>query len=260
MPADFRPLPVSLVDPQGQFYRPVAEPQDETQRASRHLRAIARLKPGVTLTEAQSEMSVIANRLTREHPESNSDYAVRLTTLSEDTVGGLRPTLLTLFGAVVFVLLIACANVGNLLLARSAARQKEIAIRAALGAGRVRLVRQFLTESMLLSLAGGGLGLLLALWGTSLIESLGSQVTPLLSGVQIDASVLVFTLIISLVSGARLRPGPGVARLAARPERDPQRRGALGGRVRWPQYVALRSGRRRSGDGARALNRRGAAD
>ena len=202
MPADFQALPVSLVDPQGQFYRPVAEPHDETQRSSRHLRAIARLKPGVTLTEAQSEMSVIANRLTREHPESNSDYAVRLTTLSEDTVGGLRPTLLTLFGAVVFVLLIACANVGNLLLARSAARQKEIAIRVALGAGRVRLVRQFLTESMLLSLAGGGLGLLLALWGTSLIESLGSQVTPLLSGVQIDANVLIFTIVISLVSGA----------------------------------------------------------
>jgi putative ABC transport system permease protein len=201
MPVTFRPLPATLVAADAQYYRPVAEPHDEEQRASRHLRAIARLKPGVTLEQAQSEMNVIAGRLEREHPSHNTGYGVRLTTLREDTVGDLRPTLLLLLGAVAFVLLIACANVGNLLLARSAARQKEIAIRAALGAARVRLVRQLITESLLLSVLGGAAGLLLALWATSLIESLGAQVTPLLNGVEIDHRVLQFTILISLLTG-----------------------------------------------------------
>ncbi|HKP85380.1 MAG TPA: ABC transporter permease, partial [Blastocatellia bacterium] len=182
MPAEFQPLPTSLVEPRGEFYRPVAEGRDEEERGSRHLRSIARLKPGVTIEQAQAEMNVITSRLEQGHPTHNTGYGVRLVTLSEDTVGGLRPTLLTLFGAVAFVLLIACANVGNLLLARSAARQKEIAIRRALGAARARLVRQFLTESVMLALAGGGLGLLLALWGTGFVESLGSKVSPLLTG------------------------------------------------------------------------------
>jgi putative ABC transport system permease protein len=201
MPADFRPLPATLVAANAQYYRPVAEPHDEEERSSRHLRAIARLKPEVTLDQAQSEMNIIAARIEQEHPTNNTGYAVRLTTLTEDTVGDLRPTLLLLFGAVGFVLLIACANVGNLLLSRSAARQKETAIRAALGAARTRLIRQFLTESVLLALVGGCLGLLLALWSASLIESLGSQVTPLLSGISIDYRVLGFTVVISLLTG-----------------------------------------------------------
>jgi len=198
---DVQPLPTGLVSPRAEFYLPVAEPHDEEQRSARHLRSIARLKPGVTIEQAQSEMNVIAGRLQQEHPRHNTSYGVRLVTLPEDTVGELRPTLLTLFGAVGFVLLIACANVGNLLLARSAARQKEIAIRRALGAARGRLVRQFLTESIMLALAGGGLGLLLSLWGVSLVESLGSQVTPLLSEIKIDSRVLGFTLAVSIVTG-----------------------------------------------------------
>jgi putative ABC transport system permease protein len=209
MPADFRPLPSSLVDPQGQFYRPVAEPPNEEERSSRHLRSIARLKQGVTLQQAQAEMSVIASRLEREHPTTNAGRGVRLVTLPEDTVGGLRRTLLTLFVAVVFVLLIACANVGNLLLARSTVRQREVAIRAALGAGRARLLRQFLTESALLAALGGVVGLLLALWGTSFIESLGARVTPLLGGLKLDTYVLGFTALISLLTSFAFGLAPG---------------------------------------------------
>lgn len=201
MPADFQPLPSSLVAARAEFYRPVAEKRDNEERSARHLRAIARLKPGVSLAQAQSEMTVIASRLEQQYPRDNTSYGVRLVSLAEDTVGGLRPTLLMLFGAVAFVLLIACANVGNLLLARSAARQKEIAIRSALGAARRRLVRQLLTESVMLAMAGGGLGLLFALWGTSLVESLGSKVNPMLNGITVDLRVLGFTVAISLLTG-----------------------------------------------------------
>jgi putative ABC transport system permease protein len=201
MPSDFQPLPTSLVDPRGEFYRPVAEPHDENQRSARHLRAIGRLKSGVSLAQAQSDMNVIAGRLEQQHPRDNSGYGVRLATLPEDTVGGLRPTLLTLFVAVLFVLLIASANVGNLLLVRAAGRQKEVVIRRALGAARSRLARQFLTESVMLAIIGGVSGLLLALWGVGLVETLGSQATPLLATIQIDLRVLGFTVAISILTG-----------------------------------------------------------
>jgi len=201
MPASFRSLPSTLLDTPAEFYRPVAENYDEEERSARHLRAIARLKADVTLQQAQAEMQTIAARLEQEHPRHNTDYSVRLAPIAEDTVGSMRPTLLMLFGAVAFVLLIACANVGNLLLARAATRQKEIAIRSALGAARGRLIRQFLTESVMLSLTGGALGLLLALWGMSLVETLGAKVNPLLNAVAIDYRVLGFTLVVSLLTG-----------------------------------------------------------
>ena len=201
LPADFQSLPANLVNPRGEFYRPVAETRDENERSSRHLRAIARIKQGVALEQAQAEMNVIAARLEQQHPRDNTGYGVRLLTLSEDTVGGLRKTLLTLFGAVAFVLLIACANVGNLLLARATGRQKEIAIRRALGAARLRLARQLLTESVLLAIIGGGLGLLLSLWGTSLVEAIGSGITPLPVSIKIDSRVLGFTFALSILTG-----------------------------------------------------------
>ena len=201
LPASAQPLPKSLVDPRGEFYRPVAEAFDENMRSARHLRAIARLKPGVTLEQAQADMNVITARIEQQHPRDNTGYGVRLVSLPEDTVGGLRPTLITLFVAVGFVLLIACANVGNLLLVRAAGRQKEVAIRCALGAARSRLARQFLTESVLLAMIGGLLGLLLAMWGVTVVESLGSQVTPLLESLRIDTRVLGFTFAISIISG-----------------------------------------------------------
>ena len=201
MPADFPSLPAGLIDAPAELYRPVAEPPEEKERASRHLRAIARLKPGVTVEQAQTEMDLIARQLEQEHPATNAGGGVHLVSLREDLIGQVRPALLMLFGAVAFVLLIACANVGNLLLARSTARHKEIAIRAALGAGRNRLVRQFLTESLLLSIAGGGLGVLAALWGTSLIEAAGAKVLPMLGPIEIDTRVLVFTALMSVLTG-----------------------------------------------------------
>jgi putative ABC transport system permease protein len=201
LPDDSQPLPTSLVDPRGEFYRPVAEPRDENERSARHLRAIARLREGVTVEQAQAEMNVIASRLEQQHPRDNTGYGVRLRTLPEDTVGGFRTTLWTLFGAVAFVLLIACANVGNLVLARAAGRQKEIAIRRALGAARLRLARQLLTESVLLAILGGGLGLLLALWGTSLVETIGSRIMPMPVSIRINSGVLGFTFALSILTG-----------------------------------------------------------
>jgi putative ABC transport system permease protein len=211
MPDDFQPLPANLTENRhALFYRPVAEAYDEEARGSRHLRAIARLKANVSLEQAQSEMSLITRRLADEHPKSNTGYGVRLVTITEDTVGGLRLALILLLLAVLTVLLIACANVGNLLLARAAARQKEIVIRAALGAARWRLIRQLLTESLLIALLGGALGLLLALWGTELITSLGNEFIPSLSRVEIELPVLAFTLAVSVGAGIIFGMAPAI--------------------------------------------------
>jgi predicted permease len=214
MPQSFAPLPPSLVDFRAEFYRPVAEKYDDQDRSSRHLRAIGRLKAGVTLEQAQSEMSIIAARFEKDHPTTNTDYGLRVVTLGEDTVGGLRLSLLIMAAAVAFVLLIACANVANMLLARAADRQKEIAIRAALGAGRWRVARQFSTESSLLAMVGGAFGLGLAWWGTRLIEGLGSQAFPQVQRVTLDGRVAAFTAGISLLTGIifGLAPALGASR------------------------------------------------
>jgi putative ABC transport system permease protein len=201
MGADFRPLPSSLVSPDGQFYRPVAEAYDDSERDSRHLRAIARLKPGVTVEQARTEVSVIAERLEQQHPETNKHMGAYVVSITDEIVGGIRPTLFMVFGAVIFVLLVACANVANLLLARSTVRYKEITIRTAIGAARGQLIRQLLTESLVLAFLGGGLGLLLAFWGTDLVPTAGSEINPMFQGIRVDLRVLGFTFGISIITG-----------------------------------------------------------
>jgi putative ABC transport system permease protein len=165
------------------------------------LAVVARLKPGVTRDQAQSEMTTIASRLEQTYPDTNTGLGASVTPMHEEVVGKTRPMLLVMVGAVGFVLLIACANVANLLLARSAGRQKEIAIRTALGATRSRLIRQLLTESLLLSVVGGVVGILLALWGVDILRAVGPRDIPRLRDVGLDAGVVGFTLAVSILTG-----------------------------------------------------------
>jgi putative ABC transport system permease protein len=167
----------------------------------RSLSVIARLKPGVTLAQATTELELINQRLQQKIPDDYDGWGVRLVTLHDSVVGSARQALLVLFGAVGFVLLIACVNVTSLLLARASARQKEIAVRAALGAGRLRLMRQMLTESLLLAVLGGGLGLLLAQWGVRGLVALKPPDLPRLDQVSVDGPVFVFTLGAALLVG-----------------------------------------------------------
>jgi putative ABC transport system permease protein len=201
MPQDFPMLPPSLVMGGAQFYRPAAEKHDDKERTSRHLRAVARLKPGITLRQAQSDLEVINRYMAQQFPGYYATTGVRVVNLQDDITGNLRPALLVLLGAVGFLLLIACANIANLVLARSIGRQREVAVRSALGASRTRLVRQALSESVFLALSGGTLGVLLAGWSIRLISAVGARVIPQLVGVGIDFRVLGFTAAISLVTG-----------------------------------------------------------
>ncbi len=172
-----------------------------TQRGSHGMRAIARLKPGASVEQAQADLSTIAGNLTKLYPTTNTHFGVAVKPLREDLIGDVRTALYILFGAVICVLLIANANVANLLLARASVRGKEMALRAALGANRMRIVRQLLTESVLLSAIGGLLGLLFAQWGTeALITAIPNNI-PRISEIRLDAAVLGFTLLVSLATG-----------------------------------------------------------
>jgi putative ABC transport system permease protein len=171
-----------------------------TNRNARLFFAIARLKTGIMRSTAQAEMDGIAGGLRDRYPEENKDIGVTIASALDPLVGDIRQGLLIIFGAVGFVLLIACGNVANLMLARGLARQREIAIRTALGAGRMRIIRQLLTESLLLSIFGCGLGLLIAFWGIRFLVKLGDQLTRV-EEVRLDARVLLFTITVSLITG-----------------------------------------------------------
>jgi putative ABC transport system permease protein len=213
-------------------------------RSSYWLRVVGRLKPGIDRRAAQSELDIIASALERQYPDANAGIGVRLVPMHEEIVGDVREPLLILFGTAALVLLIACANVANLLLARAASRQRELAIRTALGAGRRRLIAQLLTESLVLATVGGAAGLLLAAGGIQALPSLAPSDLPRLTGVRIDTSVILYTSLAALVTGLifgaapALQSAPATAGEFLKERGRTESQGARGRRLRAAVAVA----------------------
>jgi putative ABC transport system permease protein len=197
MPANFQ-----VLDPAAEVWVPLAQNQfASSARQVRLLSVVGRLAGDLTPVAANAEVNGIAREWASQYPDSNAGVGMRVVSLHQQVTGKVRPALLLLLGAVGLVLLIACANIVNLMLVRSASRQKEIAVRAALGAGRLRLLRQLLTESITLSLLGGGAGVLLGSWGVQALVALNPIPIPRYNQIRLDLTVLAFTLAVSTITG-----------------------------------------------------------
>jgi len=231
---------------QADILLPLPMPLDAAQnRDHEDYNIMGKLKPGVSVAQAQAEMDTITARLRHDYPQTyppNGGLTFGIVPLLEQVVGDVRPNLFVLLGAVGCVLIIACANVANLLLARAVARQKEIAIRTAMGASRSRIVRQVLTESVLLSLSGGVVGVLLAFWSLHWIHVFGPKSVPRINDIGIDRVALVFTFVLSLLSGAvfGLVPALRVSRLDLHGTLKDANRGTAGASAVWGRGHNLR--------------------
>ena len=197
MPSSFRPMPLGHEE----YWEPMALDWSNRARAGRYAMALGRLKAGVTVERAQTDMSRIARQLESDYPDFDTGWGATVVPLMEQVVGGSRRTILIVLGAVSLVLLIACANVANLMLARAASRERELAVRAALGAPRWRLVRQALVESVMLAFAGGAAGALLASWGVHLLVRAAPPEVPRIADIRLDLTVLAVTALVSMAAG-----------------------------------------------------------
>jgi predicted permease len=197
MPAAFTPVYI----PDASMWRPLRLRRDNPSRNSAVFHTFGRLRAGVTIEQARARLDLLAKQLQQAHPESDSGKGINPVPLQQQRVGGMKASLIMLQGAVAFVLLIACVNIANLLLSRASGRSGEIAVRRALGADRMRIIRQLLTESTLLALTGGAMGALLGTWGVSALKRLAPDGTPRIGEVAIDARVLAFTAALALVTG-----------------------------------------------------------
>jgi putative ABC transport system permease protein len=212
-------MPPTLVKPGwAMLWTPLVwTPGERAVRGEHHFLGVARLKPDVSVRQAQTELDTIARRLAEQYPADNAGWGALVVPLREETVGDVRKALLVLLGAVGFVLLIACANVANLMIAKTLDRRKEIAIRTALGAGRGRIIAQVLSEALLLSLAGGALGLIVAHYGTTLVVRFLGSSLPRMREITLDAGVLAFTFAVAVVTGIATGAAPAWRLSSAEP-------------------------------------------